>query len=62
MNRSHRRNDPVAVTANSRATATGTDQRGETPKYSIDSEIPMNSVTIIKKFKNKMEKIDRLPQ
>ncbi len=62
MKRSQRRNEPDAVTEKSKTTAIGTETYGLTPKYSIESEMPMNSVTMMRKFKNKMEKIDRLPQ
>ena len=62
MNRSQRRNEPDAVTEKSSTTATGTETYGLTPKYSIASEMPMNSVMMMRKFKIRIEKMERLPQ
>ena len=62
MNRSQRWNDPVAVTPKSATTAMGTDTKAETPKYSMDNEMPMNSVTMIKKLSKRIELIETLPQ
>ena len=62
MNRSQRRNDPVEVTAKSVTAATGTETYGETPKYLIDSEMPMNSVTMMRKLSRRIDEIDTVPQ
>ena len=44
MKRSHRWNEPVAVTPKRATTAIGTDTKADTPKYSIDNEMPMRCV------------------
>src|SRR5580698_8704990 len=62
MKRSHRWNDPVAVMQKSATTAIGTDTKADIPKYSIESEMPMNSVMMIKKFRSRIELIETLPQ
>jgi len=62
MKRSHRWNEPVAVTPKRATTAIGTDTKADTPKYSIDNEMPMNSVMMIKKLSRRIEPIETLPQ
>ena len=48
---SHRRKLPLAVIATSTSAATGTEMYGQTPKYCSASETPMNSVTMVRKFR-----------
>jgi hypothetical protein len=62
MNRSQRWNEPEAVTPKS--SHDGDRHRDDrlTPKYSIESEMPMNSVMMIRKLSRRIELIETLPQ
>src|SRR5579872_1949385 len=62
MNRSHRWKLPDAVMAMSIAAAIGTEIVELTPKYCRARLTPMNSVTIVRKFRTKRSPTEKRPQ
>ena len=62
MNRSQRRKLPVAVIATSATAATGTATYLLTPKYPRARLTPMNSVTIVRKFRRNRSPTENDPQ